>query len=244
MNAHLLFYRSLISCYPAAVRRELGDEMCYVFEQRLSEGSVTRTWLRELATAPRELARAWTEATLRRPPVSPAGFWIATAALMLAGGSAGSELIASHGFAFPISLLLLVALTIAAGAALGLARVARSAAVQVCAVVVAVSVFAAGAGGAILLDRAMLLSYRDASMSLPGVSVQAAARSSEADLADYAPLAAPRTTPRVRIEIHSTPETSLVRVVRGGGTDALYAAATILMLAGGIQLTSRRRYAA
>ena len=86
-KALLHFYRLLISLYPAAFRRRLGEEMVGVFAQAVAAArrqgrlALTRLLLRELLTFPGNLLRAYGQSWRGLEPgvrSAPSWPWIAT----------------------------------------------------------------------------------------------------------------------------------------------------------------------
>ena len=236
-------FRAAMRLYPSSVRRDFGSEMWTVLEQRLGDGSqpAARVWMRELLALPFNVTEAWLGAAGARAPFGSGVFWPAAAVLLLTAGATGSHLIAAFGLAHPAALALFLLVLIPAGMSLGLSRRARSRRVQATGAGLAVLLFAAGAGGSVGMDRLLTVRLGDASMRLPGVRVDAAMRNDESQLEDFAPLLETIATPRRRVDVSVTDEQALIRVVRGGGADGLYALFTIMLLSTGMHLTLRPR---
>jgi hypothetical protein len=247
MRIQRSIYRQLIGLYPPTFREAFGKEMLEVFEARVDAGKALTIWTRELLDLPFALAAAWS-CEPARAEAAPAWDIVArlrmpiVALLALIVAATASDLVANRGLFHAGTLVILTALLFIFGGIGAVAFSLTDGRRFTVAMVAAASIFGAAIGGTVSIDRRLVAGREGTpiALSLPGVKLDALSAPSSEAARLFQSRFAERTTPRLRIDVASRGDQTVVTVVRSGGVDWLYGFTALLLLFAGGHLSWRR----
>lgn len=243
---HEKLYRAIVSLYPLSFREELGDEMVATFAARLRTDSAVRVWMRELSSLPGDVLSAHRSEPDHADSVVPmrhqvvAALTLITATLLLVGSRA-SELIAGSGLFHLSSLIVLLAGLVFSGVLFGTAAAARSHRARWSFAAMANAAAIATVLFTPLADRFSdsLSRQQTTRLTLPGVVAESLRTPAASDAAAFVD-ARLEASPRRHIETSAVDDIYVIRIVRSGGVDWLYAVTALIVLAASAHVAAQR----